>query len=163
MIFFALTVILFATSLVFHVSKSREQKRNIIAEAKKGKFLKWIILFLSILLIVLFYLNVKEFSSKQPSAINLVLINISAFNYVASLTLFFSSLINKEKYVVELDYPSRSKSRKGDIRLGKVVYKTKAKHPFLLEMSDLQQHMFISGTTGSGKSNFMQYFLLNFD
>jgi len=29
-------------------------------------------------------------------------------------------------------------------------------------MNDLERHMFICGVTGTGKSNFLQYFLLNF-
>ena len=62
---------------------------------------------------------------------------------------------------MELYYPSMIKSKKGTINMGKIIYKDKVKHPFNLSMDDLAQHMFVCGSTGSGKSNFLQYFLLN--
>jgi len=36
------------------------------------------------------------------------------------------------------------------------------KYKFLLSIKDLEKHMFICGSTGTGKSNFMQNFLINF-
>ena len=40
--------------------------------------------------------------------------------------------------------------------------KERKKHKFFLSINDLERHMFVCGTTGSGKSNFLQYFLTNF-
>ncbi|MHA1294723.1 MAG: ATP-binding protein, partial [Promethearchaeota archaeon] len=37
------------------------------------------------------------------------------------------------------------------------------KFNFFLSMEDLEKHMFICGATGTGKSNFLQHFLLNFN
>ncbi|MFX0072917.1 MAG: ATP-binding protein, partial [Candidatus Hermodarchaeota archaeon] len=60
-----------------------------------------------------------------------------------------------------MEYPSRWKSR-GTIKLGKIVFKNKVKHSFNLSVEDLAQHMFITGITGTGKSNFLQNFLIEF-
>ncbi|MFW9969693.1 MAG: ATP-binding protein [Candidatus Odinarchaeota archaeon] len=61
-----------------------------------------------------------------------------------------------------MDYPSRRKSKMGTIKIGKIISKNKSKHNFFLNISDLAQHMFVCGITGTGKSNLIQYFLLNF-
>jgi len=75
---------------------------------------------------------------------------------------FYNSLRLTPKYVIELDYPSRTKSKRGTIKLGKIMSKNKSRHNFFLNMSDLAPHMFVCGITGTGKSNLIQHFLLNF-
>jgi hypothetical protein len=77
----------------------------------------------------------------------------SAFIYIRSFFLL------KDK--VLLDPPSRFSSRKGTILLGKILKIDRKIHKYFLSLKDLGGHMFVCGTTGSGKSNFLQYFLTN--
>jgi len=58
-----------------------------------------------------------------------------------------------------MDVPSRWKI-KGTMKLGRIIWKNRLKSKFHLSLDDLTQHMFITGITGSGKSNFLQSFLL---
>jgi len=76
--------------------------------------------------------------------------------------IFYRSLRLTPKYAIELDYPSRRKSKRGTINLGKIMSNNKSKYKFYLNISDLAQHMFVCGITGTGKSNLIQYFLLTF-
>jgi hypothetical protein len=64
--------------------------------------------------------------------------------------------------IIDLKPPSFFKSRKGGIEIGKVMTNSFKKHKFLLSLEDLEKHMFVCGSTGTGKSNFVQNFLINF-
>ncbi|MHA1492150.1 MAG: ATP-binding protein [Promethearchaeota archaeon] len=79
-----------------------------------------------------------------------------------SVYMFWITFDFKNKYQIKLNYPSRAKSRKGTIKIGNILYESKSKHSFFIDMDDLAQHVFICGVTGSGKSNFLQNFLINF-
>ena len=79
-----------------------------------------------------------------------------------SVYMFWISFDFKNKYQIKLNYPSRAKSRKGTIKIGNILYESKSKHSFYIDMDDLAQHVFICGVTGSGKSNFLQNLLINF-
>jgi DNA helicase HerA-like ATPase len=61
-----------------------------------------------------------------------------------------------------MEYPSKSESKIGNMNIGRVIDKRKVRHKFNLDIEDLAQHMFVCGTTGTGKSNFLQQFLLDF-
>ncbi len=79
-----------------------------------------------------------------------------------SIILFIGSFFIVDQDIIELKTPSRYTSRKGNIKIGKVVKRRRKRHKFFLSMKDLERHMFVCGATGSGKSNFLQYFLINF-
>ncbi|MFW9874848.1 MAG: ATP-binding protein [Candidatus Thorarchaeota archaeon] len=53
-------------------------------------------------------------------------------------------------------------SKKGEIPIGQILKGRFRKHTFLLSLKDLEKHMFICGATGTGKSNFLQNFLIHF-
>ncbi len=136
--------------------------------------------FILLFLIILFFvLRVKEYQLRKfkycvilflifMCAIYLfniatdVITPLSLFLVVSSIFLFVGALFIPEQDLIDLKMPSRYKSRKGDIKIGKVMKKNKKKHKFFLSLKDLERHMFICGTTGSGKSNFLQHFLINF-
>jgi hypothetical protein len=103
-----------------------------------------------------------NFSQEKNFFIDSVTINVSVLFMGVSVIFFMLALSYKSKYIMRLDYPSRIKSKKGTIKLGKIMHNNRLKHAFFLNVKDLAQHMFICGITGQGKSNFLQYFLLNF-
>ncbi|MFW9990013.1 MAG: ATP-binding protein, partial [Candidatus Odinarchaeota archaeon] len=49
----------------------------------------------------------------------------------------------------------------GNVKTGIIIENGRAKRPFYLSLEDLEKHMFICGATGTGKSNFLQHFLIN--
>ncbi|MFX1326272.1 MAG: FtsK/SpoIIIE domain-containing protein, partial [Promethearchaeota archaeon] len=67
-----------------------------------------------------------------------------------------------ERSVIILEKPSRIASKRGDIQIGRVLKGRFKKKKFFLSLKDLEKHMFICGATGTGKSNFLQNFLINF-
>ncbi len=80
--------------------------------------------------------------------------------------------IEKKRELIDLDAPSRKDSKSGMIKIGKslVVKESfllkrpnyKKKHNIFLSEEDLHRHIFISGLTGAGKTNFVKNFLFNF-
>ena len=91
-----------------------------------------------------------------------VLYNISLLLYIASIILFLLFIFQIEESVVFLETPSRVGSKKGKIYIGKVLRGRFKKQKFNLSLKDLEKHMFVCGATGTGKSNFLQNFLINF-
>jgi len=79
---------------------------------------------------------------------------------------------SEEPEIIDLKAPSWRDSRKGTIKIGKSLVareslilrrpKYKKKRNFYLSEEDLHRHVFISGLTGAGKTNFVKNFLLNF-
>ena len=88
--------------------------------------------------------------------------NIFLFLLCISIGLFFYSVHHSDDDIIELGKPSYFESRKGTIRIGRVVEKEQKKRNFFLSLKDLEKHMFICGATGTGKTNFLQHFLINF-
>ncbi|MFW9877997.1 MAG: helicase HerA domain-containing protein [Candidatus Thorarchaeota archaeon] len=46
--------------------------------------------------------------------------------------------------------------------IGRILKRTFRKQRFSLSLKDLKKHMFIRRATGTGKSNFLRNFLINF-
>ena len=90
------------------------------------------------------------------------MLNISVVLFGISSLTFYSSFKNKEEHIIGLETPSRLEANKGTIKIGNVLKRAKKKHKFYLSIHDLEKHMFICGATGTGKSNFLQSFLINF-
>ncbi len=154
-IYFALTLILLVLTILFYISRIKEYRSRI------SKYI--IFIFLTIMSLV-FFSNLDSFIPFQtPESIeSLIISGLSQLILFSSLYLFIKSLFLSKQDIIELECPSIFKSRKGTIKIGKVIKKERKKHKFFLSLKDLERHMFICGTTGSGKSNFLQYFLLNF-
>lgn len=162
-IFFVFISILFLLIIVYYFLRKREFEFNVIGTLNRVNLvLKYVIASVFIILLIFFCIHIFDFTKNPDSLFEILLVNISFIFLICSSMVFYNSLRLIPKYVIELDYPSRTKSKRGTIKLGKIMSKNKSKHNFFLNISDLAQHMFVCGITGTGKSNLIQHFLLNF-
>ena len=162
-VYFSISLFLFCSIVAFKILKKKKFK---------ARFLIFLIAPLQIFLFLTFYLNINyyvpfEFSSSPHwlSSINMgkiFLITFSQSFLMFSLIIFLFSFFNPDKINLELYSPSREESNNGNIKFGKIVKEGKKKNTFHLAINDLERHMFVCGSTGSGKSNFLQIFLMNF-
>ena len=88
--------------------------------------------------------------------------NISILLFGSSLIIFLISLFKRTDYILEFKHPSIRDARKGKIKIGKIKNRNSVDFNFYLSLEDLEKHMFVCGSTGTGKSNFLQHFLMNF-
>ena len=152
-----LILILAGLNIVFFISQKREKS------AIKLKFLIIILLVITLIIFISTSLPYLTFTSESiKSSENIRFDNVFLFLLCFSTILFLYSLNNTKEDVIKLKKPSFFKSRKGRIKIGRVMEKTQKKHKFILSLKDLEKHMFICGATGTGKSNFVQNFLINF-
>ena len=87
--------------------------------------------------------------------------NITVIFFCCSIILYLLNCFKIDKSLIELEIPSCKASKGGAIKIGRVLKGNSKKYNFLLSFNDLEKHMFICGSTGTGKSNFMQNFLIN--
>jgi hypothetical protein len=79
-----------------------------------------------------------------------------------SIILFILSSLKSSKFLLNLDSPSYIEAKEGNIKLGRVIREKSLKYFYYLSLKDLEKHLFVCGSTGTGKSNFLQHFLINF-
>ena len=102
--------------------------------------------------------NIHEF--KRALSAN----KIDSFMYhVPSFILFkffhFPTIISRHQerlYKFHLESPPDSVMKAGSLNIGKIINASGPSQDFLLGLEDLKRHVLISGTTGSGKSTFIQ-------
>ncbi|MBD3229159.1 MAG: DUF87 domain-containing protein, partial [Candidatus Lokiarchaeota archaeon] len=155
-LYFGLNFLLLIISFLFYYSRVKEINLS---------FLKFIIPLLIFFLILNFILNINFYipSSISKTPDKTILVVISQFLLFISAALYIITLTYKNEDIIDLKPPSFLKSRKGCIQLGKVIDNNYKKHKFFLSLEDLEKHMFVCGSTGTGKSNFVQNFLINFE
>ncbi len=152
-----LVILLTGLNVVFYISQKREQPAN------KLKLLIIILFGISIPLFILdstSYLNLASESLRTSEKV--LLSNIFLILLCFSIGLFFHSIYSSEDDIIDLEKPSYFKSRKGAIKIGRVMERARKKNNFYLSLKDLEKHMFVCGATGTGKSNFIQHLLINF-
>ena len=141
---------------------------------KKGFLFNYLIpVIIPIYLITFFFsiYNIIFFAKTNPNDIlsdfesNFVYIlfyNISIVIFGISLIYHLVVFLNKSEIDLDLlSSPNFSKTR-NKIRIGKIRNVLGLKTSYYASIKDLEKHMFVCGSTGTGKSNFMQYFLINF-
>ena len=124
----ALSVILSLLSSLLYILRLREIKLNII-----GRF-KWLILTLkcivmpfSLTLLTIVCLNTQFFTYNRENLTRSPFVFISLLCILSSIIIFIRSYKISPKYEIELDKPSRLKSRMGTINLGRILSKNKKK------------------------------------
>ncbi|MFW9781094.1 MAG: ATP-binding protein [Candidatus Heimdallarchaeota archaeon] len=162
LIFFILNICCLILNIVNYISK------------KKGfsvTSLKLLIYVLFVVLLALFTFEIFSFLILEPESVlnsfNENIIQISIFNlsisfFGISIIFFFAGYIRIKNRIIKLNSPPFFNARKGSIKIGKVVKQSSKNYNFLLSLKDLEKHMFVCGSTGTGKSNFLQNFLINF-
>ena len=154
-IYFALNLILLIITILYYFSRKKEHP------AQKIKYALFI--FFTLMCFLLFLnLDFLIFSRDPDSMESMIFGGLSLLILLSSLMILISSFFIAEQDIIELDTPSRYKSRKGTIKIGKIMKKKRKTHKFFLSLKDLERHMFVCGATGTGKTNFLQYFLMNF-
>lgn len=152
-----LVLILTGLSIIYFIAQKRENSPIL---------LKYIIMLLLGVSVIIFILNslpiITSASELEVSSESLIFSNIPLFLLCISAALFIYSLNSSNGDVIELDHPSYFKSRKGKIKIGRSLKGQHKKHKFFLSLKDLEKHMFICGATGTGKTTFLQHFLVNF-
>ncbi|MHA1671905.1 MAG: ATP-binding protein [Promethearchaeota archaeon] len=92
----------------------------------------------------------------------IIIFNISVIWLGISIILLILSSLKSSKFILNLEAPSFIESKRGNIKLGRVIREKGLKYFYHLSLKDLEKHLFVCGSTGTGKSNFLQYFLINF-
>ena len=92
----------------------------------------------------------------------IITFNISTGFFILSLIIFLIPFLESNDNTITLEGPSHMTSKKGSIHIGTVLKGNSKKQKFFLNIKDLAHHVFVCGATGTGKTNFLQNFLINF-
>jgi len=161
--YFISSLIPFALVLfIFYLNSKKKRKKRDIKRHIMIIALQCVSIALIAILYTFFIINLETFMNKPSSIIEMVFIGCSQLILASSSVLFVYTFKSPNRFELIMEYPSKSESKIGNINIGRVIDKNKVKHKFNLNIDDLAQHMFVCGTTGTGKSNFLQQFLLNF-
>ncbi|MFX1499930.1 MAG: ATP-binding protein [Promethearchaeota archaeon] len=157
LLYLVLILITTCFSITFFITRKREYS------VQKFKYILIILLAIS----VIFFISNSISFLTSPSELlrsseKVILNNISLFLLCFSISLFIYSLYSHTDDIIELKKPSFLESKKGNIKFGKIIENGHEKHNFFISLKDLEKHMFICGATGTGKTNFLQHFLMNF-
>ena len=155
--YLCLNLLLIILNVKFLISQKREKS------ASKLKIVIILLFGISILIFALTslpHLTINIDSLEPPE--KAIISNLFFFSLIFSAVMFFYSIFHTGKDLVELGRPSFLKSRKGKVKIGTIVENGSVKRTFFLSLEDLEKHMVICGATGTGKSNFIQNFLINF-
>lgn len=160
-LFLSLSLISLVTTMIYIVFKHKYVQSN--DSRNYGYYLtKLITLLVLIVLTVIFTFNASYFVAEPSTTTELTFKQISLNSFAFSFLCLLLITNKKDKIEILLEYPFRSESKLGNVELGRIFYKHSKKQRFFLNIRDLEQHMFVCGATGTGKSNFLQQFLKHF-
>ena len=129
-------------------------------------FVLFIVIFSLIFLIKeTFYFISLDFKKILTSFNNyfffIAIFNFSIFLFCLSIYLLILNITVLDIKEFKFISPPLKQRKLGDIKIGKIVGKHLIRKHFFLSLKDLEKHMFICGSSGTGKSTFLQYFLIN--
>ena len=159
--FFILTSICLIINLVYYFYKKRGYTSS------KIKFFILVGFFVTIIFLLsefpLFLLQDSDYVLENFTyyITEVFSFNITVIFFCCSIILYLLNCFKIDKSLIELESPSIKASKDGSIKIGRIVKGNSKKYNFLLSFKDLEKHMFICGSTGTGKSNFVQNFLIN--
>ena len=162
LIFLGLSILILILNIVFY-----SYKEKFYSEKTNEVFLFILFIISTIFLIV----NLPYFINKDLKLfldvnnkvfVPTLLFNISNIFYFSSIILYLLVFFQIGESKIDLEVPSHLSSKKGEIPIGRIIKGKMRERKFYLSLKDLEKHMFICGVTGTGKSNFLQNFLINF-
>ncbi|TFF93638.1 MAG: hypothetical protein EU543_03125, partial [Promethearchaeota archaeon] len=161
LIYTILSIILVFLNILYFLFKKIGYKVPKIKYGINWVFFFNIIVFLISVLFFLLKANLLKVDFNNYRNL-IILFNLSTFFIFLSGILYLKCYFESFNKIIELEKPSYYRANSGKIRIGKVVIKNKEKFDFYISKEDLEKHMFICGASGTGKSNFLQNFLINF-
>ena len=164
-LYFFFCIIYFAVGLSIFVLRKKTFREATIKEKaieKREMIINISFAIISIILLVVVIIPNLDVIVNQDEIVSIIIINSSQFLLISSLVLFYKSVNVIEIEYFNFEIPSKKHSKNGEIYIGRVVQNGKEKYGYHLKLKDLQQHMFITGITGSGKTTFMHNFLTQF-
>ena len=162
LIFLILSTISLIINIIFYIYK---KKGYALSKIKKLIYILFVILISFLMINLPFFIMTDSeviINSFSGYLIPIILYNVSVFLLFISLMVFSMTLLEANEILINLGRPSFSDTKKGTIRIGNVLKGNKKKNAFHLSINDLEKHMFICGSTGTGKSTFLQNFLIDF-
>lgn len=160
--FLGLSSISFCVNLVFYRYKRRNYYLNRIKLLIFGIIICTTLLLISNLPFFISNNSDSFIDKEQGYFIPTILFNLANILYSASIILFLLSLLRIDEKIIDLEIPPQVGNKKGDVPIGRILKGKAKKQKFYLALKDLEKHMFICGATGTGKSNFLQNFLIHF-
>jgi len=160
--FFALSVITLLVNILFYIYKRKKYYLNRIKILISGIIISTT---LFLILNIPFFINNDFYlfiDKKNGFFFPTIIFNLANALYSVSIILFLLTFLQVDERIIDLEIPSQLNNKKGDIPIGRILKGRVQKQKFYLSIKDLEKHMFICGTTGTGKSNFIQSFLINF-
>ncbi len=167
-----LNALFFVLVLIYCLLRSYQNNENVQGNSEEYRFIKYTILLLFLICLIFEVQVVIDLNSEkitfermyQEGSLTIIIsVIISNGLFFLALIFFFPLLFLNQRNQIELPYPRRYRAKDGQIELGRIIFRNKKKYKFKLSISDLERHMFICGSTGSGKTNFHQRFLISLD
>jgi len=159
--FFILTSICLTINLVYYFYKKRGYTSFKIKSFILVGFFVTIFFLLSEFPLFLLQNSDYVLENFNYYIIEVVSFNLTVILFCVSIILYLLNCFKIDKSLIELEIPSFKASKDGSIKIGRILKGNSKKFNFFLSFHDLEKHMFICGSTGTGKSNFMQNFLIN--
>ena len=159
-------IIFVAFSIFIYSYRKKSFRFTIIRKAKRKEnlYLNYGIVGMILVYIIFFILNFNFYNRNMDNNVILNLIALSQLFFWTSIIIIAKSFkfsARKEDFV-EFNFPSKKESQEGEVQVGTILHKGKEQYDYFIKLRDLERHMFITGITGSGKSNFLQNFLVNY-
>ncbi|MHA1336095.1 MAG: ATP-binding protein, partial [Promethearchaeota archaeon] len=161
LIYFVLSAALFLVSSISLIIHRISAKKGIMRSDNSAKIDIFLVLLWIILAILIFKKLIEGGNLKYYNINEIILLAGSIFFIMQYPAVMIEKHRIKNLKALILEYPSFFTARRGTIELGKIIYKNRKKYGFYLSLDDLARHMFVTGITGAGKTNFVQYFLQN--
>ncbi len=162
LIFLSLSVLSLLVNIIFYLNRESSYSSTF------NKILLTILLITSTIFLILnlpFFIfnDSKSFLEvRYEIFLPTILFNLSIALYFTSIILNLLALFQVDESSIILENPSRLISKRGKIPIGRIKRGKIRNNKFLLSKKDLEKHIFICGATGTGKSNFLMNFLINF-